>query len=98
MNLRLGDPIYIETAEGWYTYRFRSVEYVWPTEFEVINPFPRLEGVPGEDQILTLTTCHPKDFGSAERAIAYAVFDTFEPTGSGPPAELLEVNSKVGKA
>lgn len=101
MNLRVGDRIFVETAEGWYTYRFRSIEYVLPHESDVLLPFPRLEGTPGVDQILTLTTCHPKDFGSDERAIAYSVFESFQPSADGPPAELLEVNpglAKTGKA
>lgn len=97
MNLRVGDPLYVETKEGWYTYRFRSIEYVLPTEVDVLNPFPRLEGTPGEDQIMTLTTCHPKAAGSDERAIAYAVFEDFRPRSEGPPASLLEINPDVGK-
>lgn len=92
MNLRVGDPLFVETADGWYTYRFRSIEYVLPDETDVLNPFPRLEGAPGEDQILTLTTCHPKQAGSDERAIAYSVFEGFQPRSEGPPAELLELN------
>lgn len=92
MNLRVGDPMFVETADGWYTYRFRSIEYVLPDETDVLNPFPRLEGQPGVDQILTLTTCHPKLAGSDERAIAYAVFEGFQPRDAGPPAELLELN------
>jgi len=95
MNLRLGDAMYLQTPEGWYTYRFRSIEYVLPTEVDVLNPFPRLDGAPGKDQILTLTTCHPKESGSAERAIAYAVFESFQPLTSGPPAELLSQNPNM---
>jgi sortase A len=97
MNLRLGDQLYIETELGWYTYRFRSIEYVLPSEVDVLNPFPRLEGTPGQDQILTLTTCHPKEAGSDERAIAYAVFEGFQPRSEGPPASLAEINPNVGK-
>lgn len=92
MNLRVGDPLFIETADGWYTYRFRSIEYVLPNETDVLNPFPRLEGIPGTDQIMTFTTCHPKLAGSDERAIAYSVFEGFQPHSAGPPAELLELN------
>lgn len=92
MNLRVGDPLFIETADGWYTYRFRDIEYVLPNETDVLNPFPRLEGLPGEDRILTLTTCHPKWAGSDERAIAYSVYENFQPRSAGPPAELLELN------
>ena len=88
MNLRLGDPLFVETKEGWYTYRFRSIEFTTPDASDVLNPFPRVEGTPGEDQILTLTTCHPKHWGNDERAIAYAVLDDFQPRADGQPEEL----------
>jgi len=96
MNLRVGDPLFVETKDGWYTYRFRSIEYVLPTETDVLNPFPRLDGNPGEDEILTLTTCHPKLAGSDERAIAYSVFEGFQPRSDGPPAELKKLNPTMG--
>ncbi|QIM17511.1 class E sortase [Leucobacter coleopterorum] len=92
MNLRVGDPLFIETADGWYTYRFRDIEYVLPTETDVLNRFPRLQGEPGKDQIMTFTTCHPKLAGSDERAIAYSVFETYQPRSEGPPAELKKLN------
>ncbi|MFV0434088.1 MAG: class E sortase [Leucobacter sp.] len=92
MNLRVGDPLFVETADGWYIYRFRSIEYVLPDAVDVLSPFPRLEGEPGKDQILTMTTCHPKSAGSDERAVAYSVFEGFVPRAEGPPAELLELN------
>lgn len=94
MNLRVGDPIFIETQDGWYTYRFRDIEYVWPKEVDVLNPFPRLSGVPGADYILTLTTCHPKLDGNAERAIAYAVLEGYTPAAAGTPAELTKLSKQ----
>lgn len=94
MNLRVGDPIFIETPEGWYTYRFRDIEYVWPQNVDVLNPFPRLQGNPGTDYILTMTTCHPKLDGNAERAIAYAVLEDYSPAAEGEPAELTKLKSK----
>ncbi|MFT4231521.1 MAG: class E sortase [Leucobacter sp.] len=97
MSLRVGDPLFIETADGWYTYRFRDIEYVLPDEVDVLNPFPRLEGAPGEDRILTMTTCHPKLAGSDERAIAYSVFEGFQPHADGPPAELIELNPAMAE-
>ncbi|MBN9613042.1 MAG: class E sortase, partial [Actinobacteria bacterium] len=95
MQLRVGDPIYLETKDGWYTYRFRSQEYVLPTETDVLDPFPRVSGQPGKDRIMTLTTCHPKEDGTAERAITYAVLDDFRPRSEGAPESLAEVNSNV---
>lgn len=97
MNLRVGDPLFFETEDGWYTYRFRSIEYVTPDQGEVLWAFPHLEGTPGDDQILTLTTCHPKSWGTLERAIAYSVFDSFQPRSDGPPAELLELDPNLAK-
>lgn len=89
-NLRVGDPLFIETAEGWYVYRYRSTEYVWPEETDVLNTFPRLEVDFTEDRILTLTSCHPKEWSTAERVISYSVFEDFVPIEDGPPQELLD--------
>lgn len=94
MNLRIGDPMFIETPEGWYTYRFRSIEYVLPdaeSAAHVLSPFPWLGGAAGTDQVLTLTTCHPKLSGNTERAISYAVLESFQPAADGVPAEFTEL-------
>lgn len=96
MQLRVGDPMFVETPDGWYIYRFRSIEYVTPDTAEVLNPFPHLKGEPGKDQILTLTTCHPKHWGTDERAITYGVLEDFQPRSEGVPAELTELR-KGGK-
>lgn len=95
MNLRVGDPLFVETADGWYTYRFRSLEFVWPNEGAVLNPFPRSDTAEPTDRIMTLTTCHPKNWGTDERAIAYSVFESFQPRADGPPAELIELNPAI---
>ena len=97
MNLRVGDPLFLETQDGWYTYRYRSSEYVLPHEVDVLNPFPRLEVEATADQILTLTTCHPRHWGADERAIAYSVLEGFQPRSEGPPAELLELNPSLNQ-
>jgi sortase A len=86
-QLRVGDRIYIETENGWYVYRFRNMEYVYPTEVTVLNPVPQLE-IAAEDRILTMTTCHPK-LSAAERFIAYSVFESFVPRENGAPAEIV---------
>lgn len=96
MNLRLGDEMFVETKEGWYTYRFRSIEFTTPDAGDVLNPFPRITGTPGEDQILTLTTCHPKHWGNDERAIAYAVLDDFQPRADGEPEALTAYSEDGG--
>ncbi len=86
-SLRLGDRIYVETADGWYEYVFRGLEYVWPTAVEVLAPVPQAPQIEATDRLLTMTSCNPK-FSSAERIIAYAAFETWYPRSDGPPAAL----------
>lgn len=86
-ELRAGDRIYIETREGWYVYRFRNLEYVWPTAINVLNEVPRFSGIDPTERILTMTSCHPK-LSEAERVIAYSVFESWYPRESGPPSEI----------
>jgi sortase A len=86
-DLRLGDRLYVETKDGWYSYQFRNLEYVWPTEVDVLNPVPKKYSVEATDRLLTLTSCHPR-FSDAERIIAYAVFDMWYPREVGPPSEI----------
>lgn len=95
--LKVGDPVFVETKEGWYTYRFRSAEYVLPDTRDVLNTFPRVAetGQTPSERILTFTTCNPKTFGWDERMIAYSVFESFTPRAAGVPAELAELNPNL---
>lgn len=86
-KLRLGDPIVVETPEGWFTYRFRDIEYVVPTTVTVLDPVPHQFGVAAVDSIITITACSP--IGTTdERIIAYGVFESFQPRAEGPPQSL----------
>ena len=86
-NLRVGDRIYVETADGWYKYIFRNLEYVQPTGVGVIAPVPQADGTAPVDRLMTMTSCNPL-FSAAERIIAYSVYDTFYPRADGPPDEI----------
>lgn len=86
-NLLVGDNIYVETPDGWYQYVYRGTEYVRPTGVGVVAPVPQSVGVVPTDRIITMTSCHPY-FSSAERIIAYGVFETWYPRAGGPPAEI----------
>jgi sortase A len=88
-ELRVGDPIVIETPDGWYTYRFRTLEYVTPNAGDVLLPVPQQQGVAANGSYLTMTSCSPM-YAMTERIIAYSVFDTFTPRADGPPASLTE--------
>lgn len=94
-ELRLGDLIYVETADGWYEYSFRGLEYVWPTYVSVLEPVPREPDIAPTERILTMTSCNPK-FSSAERIIAYAVMENWYPRAGGPPTELSGVVVAAG--
>lgn len=89
-KLRLGDRIYVETVDGWYEYSFRGLEYVWPTGVDVLEPVPAFPGATATDRVLTMTTCNPR-FSTAERIVAYAVFETWYPRAGGPPSEISGV-------
>jgi len=94
-ELRLGDLIYVETADGWYEYSFRGLEYVWPSYVSVLEPVPREPDITATDRVLTMTSCNPR-FSSAERIIAYAVMENWYPRAGGPPAELSGVVAAAG--
>lgn len=93
-QLRVGDRIYLETEKGWYVYRFRNLEYVYPNEVSVLNPVPQLL-IEAKDRILTMTSCHPK-LSAAERIITYSVFESFVPRESGAPSEVAQKASVIG--
>jgi sortase A len=86
-KLRLGDAIVIETKVGWYTYRFRNLEYVRPDAVDVLLPVPQQPRVKADGRYLTMTSCSPMYFKS-ERIVAYSVFDSFTPRADGPPTAL----------
>jgi len=88
-GLRVNDAIVVETADGWYTYRYRNLEYVQPDQVEVLLPVPQVVDATATDSIITMTTCSPR-YGFSERAIAYGVFESFTPRSAGAPASLTE--------
>ncbi|CAN5375566.1 hypothetical protein BH09ACT6_BH09ACT6_26720 [soil metagenome] len=92
-ELHVGDAIYIETQDGWYTYRFRDLEYVTPDEVGVLNAVPQSSGVTARDRLITLTSCNPLYIAS-ERIIAYGVLDSFTPRSAGAPAEIAGISGK----
>jgi len=91
-ELRVGDPVIVETADGWYTYIFRTLEYVRPTAVGVLDPVPQATPTGLGGRYLTMTSCSPRHT-IAERIIAYALFDSFRPRADGPPAGLPAVVS-----
>jgi sortase A len=88
-DLRVGDAVVVETPAGWYTYRFRTLEYVTPSEVDVLAPVPQSAAAPTGTAYMTMTSCSPM-YAMTERIIAYSVFESFTPRDAGPPAALTE--------
>jgi sortase A len=93
--LHVGDHVYVGTKDGWYEYTFRDIQYVKPTQVNVLQPVPMEPGVAPVDRILTMTTCNPF-FSTAERLVAYATFDGWYPYAQGPPSEIASTVEQVG--
>ncbi|MEV7632795.1 class E sortase [Microbacterium sp. NPDC089318] len=89
-ELHLGDALVVETELGWYTYRFRNLQYVEPSAADVLLDVPQMPGVPAGDRFITLTACSPL-YSFAERIVAYGVFEAFQPRAAGPPDSLAPV-------
>lgn len=89
-QLAVGDSIYVETADGWYKYVFRGLEYVRVTGVGVILPVPQNPAASATERFITLTTCNPF-YSSAERIIAYGIFDSWYPRADGPPDEIAGI-------
>lgn len=86
-SLEIGDNIYVETEDGWYRYVFRNLEFVTPSGVGVLDPVPQRAGEVASDRIITLTSCNPL-FSTAERIIAYGLYDGFFPRAGGAPEEI----------
>ena len=93
-RLRVGDPIYVETEDGWYKYIYRNTEYVTVSGIDVVAPVPQMPETDPTQRIITLTTCNPF-YSSAERIIAYGVFDSWYPRADGPPYQISKVAGEV---
>lgn len=88
-ELKVDDAIVVETDAGWYTYRYRNMEYVEPSAIDVLDPTPRNAAAGVTGSYITMTTCSPR-YGFSERLIAYGTFESFTPrTSDGKKPESL---------
>lgn len=88
-TLQVGDKIYIQTPDGYYTYSFRGLEYVRPTGVGVLDAMPQQPGVAPTDRVLTMTSCNPM-FSASERIIAYSVLESWQPASAGAPQAVQQ--------
>ncbi|PRY00386.1 class E sortase [Allonocardiopsis opalescens] len=93
-QLSPGDPIVVETEQGWYTYEVTESHVVDPSDYWVVSP-TATETPEGEEEpeatgeMLTLTTCHPL-FSNAQRLIVHAELADATGKGAGRPSVLGE--------
>lgn len=86
-NLEIGDKVYVETKDAWYTYQvFQTRKVVDPRGgYYVVSPagVEDVEKKPTK-KIMTMTSCHPP-YSAAKRMVAQAELVDAQPRGLGPP-------------
>ena len=86
-ELRPGDPVIFEMADGWYTYTVTGTEIVQPTATWVINnPYPDKRPI---GRSFTFTTCNPK-YSARQRLVVYGAFVSHT-AFSQPPSAITPV-------
>jgi sortase A len=85
-DLRLGDPIYVLTAQGLFRYDVSRTSVVSPTEVSVLN-------TESSTPTLTLTTCNPR-YSDTQRLVVVADFvgapaATTAPLGTTRPKKVI---------
>lgn len=86
-QLAEGDKVYVEAADGWFTYRVTWTRITSPSAVELIAPVPGKPGAEPEVAMMTLVTCHPR-WGSSERLIVGAQLIERRTLAAGAPKEL----------
>lgn len=88
-RLVAGDKVYVESADGWFTYQVTWSRIVAPTHTEILAP---VAGQPGQEataRTMTLVTCNPR-WGSTERLVVGAQLIEQRSLAAGPPKELTD--------
>ena len=86
-ELEAGDLIQVTTRQGEFTYEVREKKIVKPSQNEVLDP--------SEDNLLTLTTCHPR-FSAAQRLIIVGEL-TDNPAPAPPPPAVAPPSEEPGE-
>ena len=86
-ELRPGDPVIFEMADGWYAYKVVGTRIVEPTAtFVINNPYLDKRAV---GRSFTFTTCNPK-YSARQRLVVYGTFVSHTPF-SKPPSDVVPV-------
>lgn len=95
-EMRPGDPVVIQTQEGFYTYTMRNFEIILPDATEVLAPVPAFPEYKGKERLMTLTACNPM-FSARERYVIYAELTEWRPASQGPP-DVIKDSAAFKKA
>jgi sortase A len=96
-ELKVGDPIVLETRTMWFTYRVQDIpgtsarhqEIVSPSDIAVSYPVPdqpNASAVPTQ-RVLTFTSCNPR-YSAAQRIVVHALLSQRQPKSAGLPPAL----------
>lgn len=77
-RLRPGDPVVLQTRDGWATYRVTGEQTVRPSAVGVTLPVPDAPGAAPSRSLLTLTTCTPR-YSASHRLVVRAELETAGP-------------------
>jgi sortase A len=87
-TLRDGDLVFVETNDGWFTYKYLQTAIVDPSAVDVINDVPiGLIGSQPGGKYMTMTSCHPK-WANRQRIVVWLELIGTQPTSVGKPAAL----------
>jgi len=86
-QIAVGDPIVVQTPQGWDIYAMDRRRIVDPAAVEVLAPVPDDPQANPTERSLVLTSCHPK-LSAEKRMVVYASFDRHVAKDRGPPEEL----------
>lgn len=86
-KMKPGDFVYLETVDGWYTYKVTGHKIVWPTDVDVIASVPRHPDEVPTERYFTMTTCTPRHTAQ-KRLVVFSKFVGFTERASGAPAEI----------
>ena len=87
-TLTEGDLVFVETNDGWFTYKYLQTAIVDPSEVDVINSVPKgLTGAHPGGKYMTMTSCHPK-WTNRQRIVVWLELIGEQSTSQGKPTAL----------
>jgi sortase A len=83
-RLVAGDKVYVEAADGWFTYQVTWSRVIAPSQTEILAPVAGNPGQAPTARTMTLVTCNPR-WGSTERLVVGAQLVEQRSLAAGPP-------------